>query len=818
MNTEKPQPEDVGALAGMFAISGSTLVLEIILTKFLSFKLYHHMTFAILSTVILSLGAAGILTYLRPRFLGLNSDKPWHVAGVASCLYAITIAIVIPYICLVPILPAEPNLFIRTLTLPGIFFLLSLPFLFGGICISQTLTFCRYSVPIVYFWDLLAAAIGAVACPVLLPYIGGFGTIALASGLGLIGAICFWWNTDSSKRKIQAGLSVTALLAIAFCLSYPIWAWQNIKLDIITFKDLGPWVALKDFGGIEFTHWNAIARVDVSRSGTSNYAYFRYGLSTNSDKEKIVGRYVILDGGANTRQFRMDGNIADKHYLGSALWASPYIAKPDAQKALVFGGGGGIDILVAKYSKIPNLTVVEMNPAIYNLLTGRADDPKGEYFHSLVTDPVTTVNTIHDEARHFASTQAANTYDTIQASGVDTLTAIQTGGMSLVENYLYTVEAVRDYVRLLKPEGILSLTHWRTNEPATSLRMFITYLAYLDSMGIKEPWKHIVVVGSKTAGAAWSDSMLKMTPFTEAELANIRDWARKSNFSMVFDPERKMANDQPWTCEPMYYTLGFADPQARERIFAERPEIPRAVHDDSPYFYAFFHRDQSWSGVNTSNMPISLMLSTLLVGAFLLFLPLYKLRKETVITGTVLWCAAYFAISGFAFLLYETTIIQMLTVFVGGPTYALAVVLVAVLFGYSLGSWAASRIVVSQKTFVIFGCVLGLLFLSLYFVVPKITTELLPLNLPSRLAVASSLTLITSFIVAMAVTSAMAVVRNRFGSVVSWMWGISSIANAIGSMSFVAVTQITGISSCLLIVAVAYLVANLLFASRVKVA
>ncbi|MFX8512211.1 hypothetical protein ABTM04_20060, partial [Acinetobacter baumannii] len=92
------------------------------------------------------------------------------------------------------------------------------------------------------------------------------------------------------------------------------------------------------------------------------------------------------------------------------------------------------------------------------------------------SDQNSEVRIFNDEARHFTTTQKPGSFDVIQESGVDTLTAMQTGGMSLVENYLYTAEAVRGYVSLLKPDGVLSLTHWRTIGPATSVRMFVTYL------------------------------------------------------------------------------------------------------------------------------------------------------------------------------------------------------------------------------------------------------------------------------------------------------------------------------------------------------
>jgi hypothetical protein len=814
MQAAKPGSLDErGSLIGLAALSCSTLLLEIVLTKFLGFKLYHHMTFAVLSFVILSFGAAGTATFLFPKFFGTeqNGTSPWNQAGNSAILYSISVCLVIPILCACPIAPSQMGVLARV-AMPLLFLLLSLPFFFAGICISQTLTASKYPVQVVYFWDLLAAAVGAALCPFLLPIVGGFGIIDIVAILGVIGAFGYWHCANQTGGKLRKNLKIAGFVSIVLCAVYsPIVFWQ-FGLDILTFKEIGIWTELKDFGGIDYTHWNAIARVDVSKTGTSKSSLFFYGLSPEAQKETIYGRYITQDASANTRQFRIDGKLSDKKYLGSALWASPYVARPECQNGVVIGGGGGIDILIAKFFKIPHLKVIELNPAIYNILTGKADDPDRTYVKSLVSDENTVVDVLNDEARHFSTTQPPATYDTIQASGVDTLTAIQTGGMSVVENYLYTVDAVAGYMRMLKPGGILSLTGWRTNEPTTSVRMFINYLTYLDSIGVKEPWKHIVVLGSKSE-AFWCDSMLKLTPFTPEELARIRSWAQKSGISVVFDPERKVANDMPFACEWVYYKLGFADAKTRAELIAKDTSLPTPVFDDKPYFYSF---NRTGTLFNESTVPVSLMLVTVVIGLILGVLPMFKIGLQS-IKLPVLWSAAYFSISGFAFLLFETAIIQLFSVFVGGPMYSLSVVLVAVLMGYAFGAGIASRVVASQKFFVCASFVLGTLFAALYWLIPQITHDLLPLPLVGRLIVAGAIALLCSMAIGVTVSLAMSVVRDRFGGVVSWMWGISSIANAIGSICFIAITQAMGIKSCLLLVATAYFFANLMFSVNVRV-
>lgn len=167
--------ENLGSLIGICLISASTLIVEIVLTKFLSFKLFHHMTFVVLSLVILSFGAAGILTYTNPKFFGLNKPSAYSKIAYYAVLYAITISLVIPLFAWFPLSPYDTKLAppLRLMAMPLMYIMLALPFFFAGICISQTLTKSNHRVTTLYCWDLLAAAAGTAIAPMLLSYLGG---------------------------------------------------------------------------------------------------------------------------------------------------------------------------------------------------------------------------------------------------------------------------------------------------------------------------------------------------------------------------------------------------------------------------------------------------------------------------------------------------------------------------------------------------------------------------------------------------------------------------------------------------------------------
>jgi spermidine synthase len=806
--------EGKGPLIGLFALSASNLIVEISLTKFVSFKLFNHMTYAILCTVILCFGAAGIICYQRLNRFPKASKEPWNLIGRSAALYAISLCIVIPIFCWFPLNPYDctKSEVLRAVSLLFLFTLLAIPFYFAGVSISQTLTFSKRPVTIIYSCDLLAAALGACICPSLLQRCGGYGTMALSSLLGLIAALAYWTASRKYVVSKQFAFMIAGIISIGFCLLYPSWATKNFGIDIRIFKLEVGRIFVSDFGGANYTHWNEIARVDVSKTGTSRAGVFRYGLSSNSYNTDILGRYILLDGGASTRQFKIAGAIKDQDYLATALWASPYIAHPLTKEALVIGGGGGIDILVGKYFDASSICVVEMNPALYKILTGKWDDPNNFYYPWLKSSEQTKVTVVNDEARHFCSTLQEPRFDIIQASGVDTLTAIQTGGMSLVENYLYTTDAVKEYMRLLKPDGILSLTHWRTNSAATSLRMFLTYLQVLDSLKISQPWRYVAVV----AGDDWTDLMLKKQPFSNEELERLRTWVQRAGMVILFDPGNPgQIPKQPRANEFYYSKLGFASAEDRYAMISRDKNIPVPVTDDKPYFYQFTNQDPNFWVLNqTAKVPLILIIVAL-IGSTILVLYPFSQSGRINIPKPILWSGIYFAISGFAFLLYETAIIQMFSIFVGGPIHALGTILVAVLAGYSFGSWCASIMKVPERrTFLFYAGGLFLLFLVLYAVVPLTTHSLLFCPLLYRNIICGLLVSAVSACIGLVVSSAMNIVRNEYKYVVSWMWGVSSVFNGLGSLFFVPVTQSTGIASCLLFVAGAFLCANLIFVFR----
>jgi hypothetical protein len=230
------------------------------------------------------------------------------------------------------------------------------------------------------------------------------------------------------------------------------------------------------------------------------------------------------------------------------------------------------------------------------------------------------------------------------------------------------------------------------------------------------------------------------------------------------------------------------------------------VVDDKPYFYQGIFG--SAAILSLDQAIVWLIAAAGIAALILIFLPFVKLsRKE--LTKPILGLSWYFSLCGFAFMIFETGLIQAFGIFVGGPTYSLAFVLVAVLAGYALGAYYAGRLSRSPQTFLYVGLVLFAMLGTAYLLLPPLLKQLMFLPHPQRILVTVVLALIPSFLAGIPVALAMEGVRREYGSVIAWMWSINSAFNVLAALIFVPLTLKTGISFALLLAGTCYLLACL---------
>jgi len=130
----------------------------------------------------------------------------------------------------------------------------------------------------------------------------------------------------------------------------------------------------------------------------------------------------------------------------------PHLLKPGSRRVLVLGAGGGNDVSAALHAGAEEVVAVEIDPAIYRL--GRKLHPDAPY-----QDP--RVRIVIDDARHFVDTTAER-FDLIVMSHLDAHEALSSYTNVRLDNYIYTVESLRECRRLLSADGALYVSFWAT--------------------------------------------------------------------------------------------------------------------------------------------------------------------------------------------------------------------------------------------------------------------------------------------------------------------------------------------------------------------
>ena len=80
----------------VFLVSASILMLELVLTRIFSVKLYYHYAFMVISLALLGSGASGVYVYLFPRFFRL--DRLERQLFTFCWLFAASIPLVLGFI------------------------------------------------------------------------------------------------------------------------------------------------------------------------------------------------------------------------------------------------------------------------------------------------------------------------------------------------------------------------------------------------------------------------------------------------------------------------------------------------------------------------------------------------------------------------------------------------------------------------------------------------------------------------------------------------------------------------------------------------
>ena len=392
----------------------------------------------------------------------------------------------------------------------------------------------------------------------------------------------------------------------------------------------------------------------------------------------------MIDINAFAPLVKFEGDLSRVNYLRDVVSNIGYHLLPEGRRVAIIGSGGGKDIVGALLFRPEKVVAIEINPilvedfaqGLFRGFTGGIyDHPR---VRSIVGDARNEPDLLDDR------------FDLINANSVATWAAHSSGAMNLSEQNLFTDAAFRIYFERLKPGGILSFSLWDDDEHAIILRLFATAKAATEGRDIAPLASRVAVIANRWEnGGIFSTTLISNSPLKKEQVALLQELADALGFELLYIPGGPQPADN-------VFRRYLQDPEGFVRAFRYNIDAPT---DDRPFFfYTLRLRDalRIWDRVaRTENAAyFSLVFTMLFVSvlvAVVLGLPLWHARRHAGLRGGLSSRdVIYFACLGCAFMLIEISLIQQLTLLLGHPTYALTVVLFALLLSSGLGSFWAS--------------------------------------------------------------------------------------------------------------------------------
>lgn len=789
---------------GVFTVSSSILMLEIVQTRILSVVVWYHLAFLVISLGMFGLTAGAVWVYLRrARF----SEKTLSY----DLAYFSSIGALSTAICLgiqMTVAPVIGRLATTVLMWTELALCLSVPFFFCGVVITLALTRSPFPVARVYGVDLLGAAVGCLGGLALLNLTDGPSAV-LWVGAAMAAAACFFGASGIGESPGKAP-PLNILLRHRWLISLFLIACALI--NPLTEHGLQPVAVKQKFEFPQtylFRQWNSFSRVVVGP--LMKGLPYLWGPSPRLLQQRWIVEQTDLniDGDAGTTAYRFTGSFDEVGFLKYDITNLAYFL-PQRHRAAIIGVGGGRDVLSAALFGRKEITGIELNPIFVHLLTR---DPGFMKFTSLSALP--GVRFVVDEGRSWLA-RSKDFFDVIQMSLVDTWAATGAGAFTLSENGLYTVQAWKVFLDRLSPSGVLTVSRWYDpTVPDETGRLISLAMATLFEMAVSEPRRHVFLAAQGPVATL----VLSKSPLALSDIEALEKAAAEYQHEVLITPRSVPASFT------LLRIMRAADRQALNAFTSSLEFDLTPPTDDRPFFFnqlalsrplqalayaqTVVGRQSSGGGVRRGNLAATGTLAILFVIALLLvaatvIIPLRfaltDVGRPLVVKGTL-----YFMLIGAGFMLVEIGLLQRMSVFLGHPVYSLSVLLFTLILSTGLGSFMSERLPLNGRTRILTWGILTFAYLvALPFALNQLFGAFNNATLPSRIAICVMSITPAGLLLGFGFPTGMRLITSIDPKPTPWFWGINGAAGVLASIGAIAISLAWGITTTMTLGALCY--------------
>jgi hypothetical protein len=465
----------------------------------------------------------------------------------------------------------------------------------------------------------------------------------------------------------------------------------------------------------------------------------------------------------------------DARYAPATLGAAPYLllTKP---RTLLIGDAGGWAAAQARRLGAGPIT---------------ADEPSPELRAALSPQPGVTV--VGESPLALAETATPGRFDLIELS--DGFLAADPANATA-----FTAGAIAAYMRVVSPEGIISIPVSIRDFPVYALRMMATIRAGLLRAGIADPTRHVLAYRS-----AWNVRLLiSPAPWGPARIKAVRKFCDDRSFDVSYYPgidvtalKADIYNDLPAISfsKGEVESGGDADDSIADEAVAVMSGQPtdsarefdlRPATLDRPMFFDILRLDHLGTILaRLEILPqqelgplinIAVLAQALLIAAVVLLLPLVAPRRIGTKGAPVGRAILYFPALGLGYLFIEIALIGEASLYLDDVTTAFALVLSGMLIFSGLGSMAANRL----RLRLAWPAILGILGLCLALL-PAVILATIGWPLAARLALLVLLLAPLSFALGMPFPMGLAEAGKKGHGFLPWAWALNGAFSVIAT-------------------------------------
>lgn len=756
---------ELHALTGaMFLLSFGLILMELLLTRLFAIVLFAQFAHLALALALLGISVGATLQHLWPTLLpekGLTRNLAFlALAQAAFTLLAVWASVDFPVTTQFEVPPTtyQERASVRDDLLDPVWFglllpVLTVPFVAAGLAFAGTFQRRRAWIGRLYGADLIGGAMGAVLFLPALRLLAGPDLVFFVIGAPLSAAALLAWSAQDRRTLGIAGSALALTLGLA--------GLSISGTDVLKVRYSAGYAE----ENVTYSLWTPLTRLSIHEDDKRG----AYMLLDNSSASEIVTQ--------PTRREKLAKQAANR--------AAVFQLHAPGARIAILAASAGPEVAVAQYYGHTGIEAIDIAGEIFDIVADRYGDSP--------VNPFTQGDTVRvNSDGRAAILHAKRPYDIIQMVHANLWSSAGLLANAWSPSLLETQQAFGTYLDKLSPDGTISFGRGAETDPIVR-----SAAAALGARGAKEPWRHILYTQSDSRLL-----LLKKRPWTQEERDKALEVIGAYGLKEVL-------------IDPVAPSLG----EVGKKVLSGPVMTDNRPYLDDP--------TKLWSGLGSmlgnegdskgnalSTLYRSMGIQSLFVliaGLFLVFLPMLRLGP-TEMKGLKGVGAGLLYVTGlgFGYLAVETILIHELVLFVGHPTYAVTVVILAMLLFSGIGSALSERLderrLVSSLRAILL-VVLGLGAVQAWVVPELLHAFALGWPVEARLALVFVLLAPLGLVMGMPFPLAMRILPREAGGMVPWAWALNGWMSVVASLSTVLLSRFAGYSLTFTVALAFYLLA-----------